>query len=114
MRGPRSRITTTNVRYPLPEDGAVDQGVVPHRRSDGGSGKRNLANGLARNERHLATCKRLHIVVGNAQKRVLKIDHVSSHMNGDDLPCAFGNDLVPVHKACAQKTAMGGHISVAN
>jgi hypothetical protein len=51
-------------------------------------------------------------VIGNAEQRILQIDHVAEHGDRDDLASAASHDLVAHAEARAQQPAMGDQIPV--
>lgn len=114
MRDPRRSIAARDVGYPLPKDRSVNERVTPHRHANVWKSERNLLDRFARDEGHVALSQRLHTVVGNAEQRVLKIDHVAAHMNGADGPPSIGNELLAERKPRNEQTRASRPVAVAN
>jgi hypothetical protein len=93
VRQTRARIAAAHISNPFTFHRPVNKPVVPHRPADVREAGRDLEDCSARNQRHLYRRQRLDVVIGDAENRILKIDHVALHVKRDNLPAAAADDL---------------------
>ena len=64
-------IPPPDIRNPFPEDGGIDERVLPHRHAEARMIERELPHVVARDQRDLAIGEHLHAVVCDSEDRVL-------------------------------------------
>src|SRR4051794_11622538 len=103
MGNARLGISPTDIGYPFPENRCIDQSVDPHRTTDCWTLERDATDLVSRDHGHLACSEHLHRVVGTPEQRVLQINHLALHVDGDDLAASMSNDLAPDSKTGKQQ-----------
>src|SRR5436305_14029888 len=91
-------VAATDVQCPLAEYGGINERLIPHSLADIRPLERQITKGFHRDEGDVDIRQCLDVVVRPAQQSVLKVDHVSLHVDGHDLPAALTSELVAVSK----------------
>jgi hypothetical protein len=114
MGHPRQGIASANIERPFPEDRAVEQRVIPHCLACRRPREGDRANGVDRDEGHIACAQHLDIVIGLAELRIAEVDTVAGHVDRKYLARAGTRGLVPDREARKDDTAVLRLLVLAN
>src|SRR5918997_5284899 len=114
VRDPSTRVAAADVSDPFAENRAVDQGVVPHRAADRRALTGNADDFLTGDHGNLAGSEHLDAMVGGSQHRVLEVDDLPLHVDGDDLAVTAGDNLVAHCKGGKQQAGVSWLVPLAD
>ena len=95
-------LPTTQADHPLAEHGCIDQGVAPERIANARTAPGQVANGLVRDEHHLACGQRAEAVVHHVEMETLKVGHVARNVERENLSLAVLGQLVSEAQAWSE------------